>query len=259
MRAAGLLATVATVATLAAAAGFAAPVRVRHTEGLLHGFLVVRTQAGEIIATGDLSQAARGDRVTSRLALHFKDGSLHEETVVYSQRGSFRLIRDHVLQKGPSFPHATDFAIDAAGGAVAVKRTGDDGKRADLNERLALPADLVNGLVSVVLKNLEPGSAETTLPLLVATPKPHLADLTIMRDGTDQFSLAGSRHEADRYTIKVKLRGGAGVVATLLEKQPPDYHVWILHGDAPVFLRSDGPLYSGGPVWRIELASPVWP
>lgn len=256
MRAGALLVTIA--GTLAAAAGFAAPVPVRHTEGLLHGFLVVRTQAGDIIGSGDLSQVARGDRVTSRLALHFKDGSLHEETVVYSQRGTFRLLRDHLSQKGPSFPHATDLGIDAAGGVVAVKQVGDDGKQADLSERLALPADLVNGLISVVLKNLGAGSSETTLPLLVATPKPQLADLTIVRDGADHFSLAGSRREADRYTIKVKLRGGAGVAATLLEKQPPDYHVWILRGDAPVFLRSEGPLYNGGPVWRIELASPVW-
>ena len=92
---------------------------------------------------------------------------------------------------------------------------------------------------------------------VIAAPKPHIADLTIVRDGTDHFSVAGSRQEAARYTIKVKLRGGAGVVAKLLDKQPPDYHVWILLGEAPVFLRSEGPLYSGGPVWRVELASPT--
>src|SRR5256885_3154177 len=77
-----------------------------------------------------------------------------------------------------------------------------------------------------------------------------MADLTIVRDGTDHFSVAGSRREAARYTIKVKLRGGAGVVAKVLDKQPPDHHVWILLGEAPVFLRSEGPLYNGGAGWR---------
>ena len=246
------------LAALAAGAAVAEPVAVRHTEGLLHGFLVVRTLAGDIIASGDLSQSARGDRVTSRLAFAFKDGSTHEETVVYSQRGRFRLIRDHISQKGPSFPHAADLTIDAASGIVSGKQTGDDGRQTVGNERLAIPGDVANGLVSVILKNLEPGQAETTLALIVATPKPHLADLTIVRDGTDHFSVAGSAREAQRYTIKVKLRGGAAVVAKLLDKQPPDYHVWILAGEAPVFLRSEGPLYGGGPVWRIELVSPVW-
>jgi hypothetical protein len=41
-------------------------------------------------------------------------------------------------------------------------------------------------------------------------------------------------------------------------KQPPDTHVWILGGDAPTFVKFEGPLYSGGPVWRIELSSPAY-
>jgi hypothetical protein len=36
-------------------------------------------------------------------------------------------------------------------------------------------------------------------------------------------------------------------------------HVWILGGEAPAFVKLEGPLYFGGPIWRIELASPVWP
>src|ERR1700722_5954354 len=54
-------------------------VPVRHREGLVHGFLVLRTLDGEIIANGDQTQVARGDRITSRVVFHFKDGSLHEE------------------------------------------------------------------------------------------------------------------------------------------------------------------------------------
>jgi len=58
----------------------AAPVAVRHTEGLVHGFLVLRTLSGDTLADGDLIQIARGYRVTSRLVFHFKDGSVHDET-----------------------------------------------------------------------------------------------------------------------------------------------------------------------------------
>ena len=38
-------------------------------------------------------------------------------------------------------------------------------------------------------------------------------------------------------------------------KQPPDTHVWVLGGEAPAFVKSEGPLYAGGPIWRIQLAS----
>jgi hypothetical protein len=42
---------------------FADQVGVRYTEGLLHGFLVLRTLEGKTLAVGDLTQTAEGDRV----------------------------------------------------------------------------------------------------------------------------------------------------------------------------------------------------
>ena len=52
----------------------------RHTEGVSHGFLVLRSLEGETIATGDLIQEVKGFEVTSELIFHFKDGSIHDET-----------------------------------------------------------------------------------------------------------------------------------------------------------------------------------
>jgi hypothetical protein len=49
---------------------------VQHTEGIVHGFLALCTLDGTTIADGDLIQRARGNRVTTRLVFHFKDGSL---------------------------------------------------------------------------------------------------------------------------------------------------------------------------------------
>jgi hypothetical protein len=69
---------------------------VRHTEGLEHGFLVLRTLEGKAIADGQMMmQDAHGDRVTMHLIFRFKDGSIYEETTSYSQRGTFRLLSDH--------------------------------------------------------------------------------------------------------------------------------------------------------------------
>jgi hypothetical protein len=66
-------------------------VGVRYAEGLVHGFLVLRALDGTPLADGDLIQTTQGVRVTSRLVFHFKDGSLHDETVIYSQRQRFQL------------------------------------------------------------------------------------------------------------------------------------------------------------------------
>src|SRR5437667_91328 len=66
------LATPVMIALIALAAfasppAFSEPVVVKHTEGIVHGFLVLRTLDGVSIADGDLIQSARGDRVTTRL------------------------------------------------------------------------------------------------------------------------------------------------------------------------------------------------
>jgi hypothetical protein len=65
--------------------------------------------------------------------------------------------------------------------------------------------------------------------------------------------------QATHYVVKVDIGGLSGLLAPLLGKQPPDGHVWILGGDAPAFVKSEQQLYFGGPVWRIELVSPVFP
>ncbi|HVQ25700.1 MAG TPA: hypothetical protein VMV01_11000, partial [Planctomycetota bacterium] len=69
---------------------------------------------------------------------------------------------------------------------------------------------------------------------------------------------AGETLKAVHYVVKVDIGGITGALAKLLGKQPPDTHVWIQHGDFPAFVRSEGPLYLGGPMWRIELADPRW-
>ena len=76
--------------------------------------------------------------------------------------------------------------------------------------------------------------------------------------GEESFSIAGTSLKATHYVVKVEIGGISGVVAPLLGKQPPDSHVWILHAEAPAFVKSEQPLYNGGPLWRIELTSPVW-
>jgi len=234
----------------------AEPVPVRHMEGVVHGFLSLRTLEGASIADGDLIQSARGARVTSRLTFRFKDGSLHEETAVFSQRGHFRLISDHLIQKGPTFPRPIDMTIDTASGRVAVRYADDDGKeQRDVNQ-MQMPPDLSNGLILTVLKNVSPQEHPKSLSFVAATPKPRLVKLEIASDGTERFSTGGTARHAERYVLKVDVGGLTGLLAPLVGRQPPDSHVWILGGDAPAFVRSEQPLYANGPVWRIELVSP---
>jgi hypothetical protein len=244
---------------LSCASASASPVQVRYKEGLLHGFLVLSTLDGKAIAEGDLTQVPHGNQITSRLSYRFKDGSREEETVIFSQRGTFRLVSYHLVQKGPAFQHATEVTIMASTGQVSVQSTDDDGKEKTFSERMKLPPDLANGLVLTLLKNLGPDAPPIALSMLVATPRPRLVKLAISRQPKEPFTLAGAGRDAMHYAIKVEIGGIAGVVAPWLGKQPPDSHVWILGGESPTFVKSETLSYMGGPMWRTELVAPVWP
>jgi len=238
---------------------WAEPVAVRYSEGVVHGFLVLRALNGQILADGDLNQVARGGRVTSKLVFRFRDGSYHEETAVFSQSQYFQLITNHLVQRGPSFSHPIDMSIDTSQRHVTVRYGDDDGKEKVADEHMDLPPDLANGLISILLKNVPPGGQSITLSTIAATPKPRLVKLEIMRIGEDGFANGRSSSKGSHFVVKVKLGGVTGVVAPLVGKDPPDSHVWILGGVAPAFLKSESPFYAGGPLWRIELTSPVWP
>lgn len=237
----------------------ARPTAVRYKEGLVRGFLQLSTLDSVAIAAGELNQVVRGDQVTSQIAFRFKDGSQQEETTVFSQRGEFRLISYHLVQKGPSFKNPSDLSINCATGQVTVHYTDDDGKEKDASEHMTLPPDLANGLIPTLLKNLRAGTPQLEVPMVIAGPKPRLVKIVAHAEGTEPFSLVGFNRGAVHYVAKVELGGVAGVVAPIVGKQPPDSQIWIAGGEAPGFLKSETPAYAEGPMWRIELASPVWP
>src|SRR5207247_2829615 len=85
---------------------------VRHMEGRMHGFLALRTLDGKRLADGEMTQIAEGDRVTSHLIFRFKDGSLYDDTTIFSQRGAFRVLSDHLVQRGPSFKQSIEASVE---------------------------------------------------------------------------------------------------------------------------------------------------
>ena len=231
----------------------------RHVGGSIHGFLELRSDDGRVVASGDIIQVVRGNRITSRTLFSFKDGSIDDETTVFSQRRTFQLISDHYIQKGPSFPHPMDVLIDARSGQVTVRSTGKDGKEEVKTDHLDLPPDLVNGMVPVVVENMPPDAPERTVSMLVATPKPRVVKLAISNRGEEKLSVVGSPRKAIHYEIKINLGGVAGVVAPIIGKAPPrhsDLDRW--RASSNLFVKEQGPVYPEGPMMTIQLASPSW-
>ena len=120
----------------------------------MHRFMVARSEAGKIIASGEFSQVVQGDEVTMRLTYKFVDGSIDDETTTYRQQGAFRLVRNHHIQQGPFFVKPVNFTVEAATG-IATSRTADKNGNVHVeSHHIDLPDDLANGFVGTLLLNV---------------------------------------------------------------------------------------------------------
>ena len=220
------------------------PIAVQYQEGLVRAFPVLRTLDNETLAQGDFAQVIRSDQVTSRLVLRFKDGSLYDETVIFSQRDRFVLQTYRIVQRGPSFPETLEASMDRQTGRYEVRyRADEESAEEHLAGTLTIPDDAYNGMLTLIVKNLRPGASET-VSIVAFTPKPRVVQLQLLPLATER----GPAGEVVRYHIRPKL----GLFASMLVTDVPDTRVWILQGEAPAFLRAEGPLYFMGPIWRVE-------
>ena len=234
----------------------AAPIPVRHLEGVTFGFLVVHDLEDRVIAYGTLKQVAKPGNpiLTDDLQFEFKDGSYFRDVTKFTQRGSFRLLSDHVVQKGPSFKQACESWIDVPSGKVTL-RTFDNGTQHDTIKQMKLPPDVANGLFFILVKNMS-ATAETTVSMITTADKPRIAKLIFHPAEEKAVKVGTLDFKAQHYIMKIKLEGVAGKVAPLVGKQPPDSDFWILKSESPTFIEFEGQMTADSPVWRVELAAP---
>jgi len=159
-----------------------------------------------------------------------------------------------VEQKGPSFKEQSESWIDAETGKITV-RTGEKGKEKTTAKHLDLPDDVSNGLLFVLLKNVD-SSAETTVSFVAASTNPRVVKWNIVPASEKTIKVGRMTQKAQHYIVKTRIQGLASAIAPLIGKQPPDIHVWLVKSEAPTFVEFEGPLSQDNPVWRIELTAP---
>ena len=232
------------------------PVEVRYQEGVAEGFVTVSSLDGKKLGEGEATQLAAGiDRVASRLSLRFKDGSLHDEKVVFSQTSQFKLVSYSLVQHGPSFGEPVHVLLDMETNTYTLHRNGPRDEQTLLTGHLDLPSDTYNGMTVTLLKNLEQ-NASVTVHMLNFEPEPKLYAVELIPMEKEPVRAGGLSQDAVHYVLKPKLGWFLQNLASWLGKLPPPYHFWILKGKVPAFVRFEGPLYTNGPMWRIEQASP---
>ena len=234
-------------------AALAEPISMRHIQRPMHRFMVARSEAGKIIASGEFSQIVQDDEVTMRLTYKFVDGSIDDETTTYRQQGTFRLVRNHHIQKGPFFMKPVDFTVEAPTG-IATSRTADkNGKIQVESHHMDLPDDLANGFVGTLLLNVPQNTTPFRVGILAPVNGGRLIRILISPEGEQPFHTTGQTLKATVFRIHPELGGIVGVIAPLIGLQPKDVMVWVLEGEEPAVVRIVGQLGGYGPVVSSEL------
>jgi hypothetical protein len=222
-----------------------------------HGFFVLRDPAGAIIASGEATQVLSRHRITLHVVFHFRDGSIDDETTLYSQgEETMRLISDRHIQRGKSFPHPCDVMIDVTNQQVSFRDLSKSTNQST-TEHMDLPPDTSNGLLMPLIQNMQ-ANTPIEVSYVALAPKPRMVKLAIAKGGDDQFTVGGRSYKAAKYDVKVHIGGVAGVVAPVIGKQPPDTYAWVTESRVPAVIRLDSALYTDGPIWSVQFASPVW-
>jgi hypothetical protein len=173
---------------------------------------------------------------------------VYDETVTFDQRDVFRLLRYRIVQRGPSFPESLDATMDRATGEYHVRYRADEASPEELlTGQIDIPEDAYNGLLCTLLKNLDPGKSQT-VHIVAFTPKPRAIKMLLAPMAQEPVAMGSMPVPATRFHIKPQL----GMLASLLVMALPDVKTWIANGEAPAFLRFEGPLFFMGPVWRID-------
>ena len=257
-RSTSIASAVMVLAVLVYSAAEAAPVAVRSPERAVQGHLLLRSLSGETIGQGDVTQVVKArDVVESHLVLRFKDGSLHDEKVVFSQQRVFKMIRYRLIQSGPSFPEQIDVSIDRGSAEYSVRSQAGKGKEEVLTGRFDVPNDTYNGMLVVLLKNLPEGANEP-VNILAFTPAPQVIKLQLLFVGEQTVGVGDLSTKAKRYVLKPQIGQLQDLLGKLSGRLPADFHLecLMLADKAPSFVQLEGPLQLMGPTVRIELVNP---
>jgi hypothetical protein len=236
---------------------YAEPIPVKERQGAMYAFLLLKSPDGRVIAVGDQVNTIDGNKVRSRLIFRFRDGSIDDEVCVFTQGSVFRLLTDHHIQKGPSFPEPLNMSMNVPAGAVTW-REAKGGKEKVQSGHMDLPQDLANGMTSLIVENFPKHQAEMKVSYLAGTSKPRLVTLSVRPEGEDKFEIGGSSRPSKKFRIHIEIGGVAGVIAPLIGKQPSDIEMWASEGEVPIFLKMVGALYANGPTWTMQITAPVW-
>jgi hypothetical protein len=251
-----LLWVLATVVTLAAhpAAGRDAgdPIRLAWVEGDVAGMTSILSPDGtSTVGFVDYHQRRRSDVMEVVRIARFRDGSSDEDRVEARIGETLQTLRGRSIIRNAKGVATVDISIDVAGGRI-TGFSGRGDKRQTYDERVELPPGTYWGpLIFIVIKNFEQNATDGRLVFrtVVATPKPRVIDMELLRQEQSSIRRAGGKIEVVRFALRPTVNW---LIDPIIRMFAPETNMFIQPGAPPGFARFEGPRNYAKQKIRIE-------
>lgn len=251
-----LLGVLAAAATLSArpAAGREAgdPIRLAWVEGDVAGMTAIRSPDGrDTIGSIDYHQHRRGDLLKLVRIARFDDGSSDEDRAEARVGKTLEALRGRSIIRDRKGVATVDLTIDVTGGRI-TGFSGLGAERRTYDEHVTLPAGTYWGpLIFLVVKSFDANADgdRLTFRTVVATPKPRVLDMEILRRDPAFIARPGGRVAVRRFALRPTINW---LVDPIVHLFTPDTTFSVQPGTPPGMVRFDGPRNFAGQTIRIE-------
>ncbi len=228
------------------------PIRLAWVEGDVAGLSTIRSPDGKtIIGSINYHQHRRGQTLHIVRVARFRDGSSDEDRVEARAGKILETVRGRSIIRNTAGVATVDITIDIAGGHITgFSGLGKD--RKDYDEHVSLtPGTYFGPLVFMVIKNFDGNATDDRLVYrtVVATPKPRVLDMELLRQGRTVVSRVGEKIDGVDFLMRPTVNF---IVDPIIQAIAPETKFVVEPGAPPALARFEGPRNYARQKIRIE-------
>jgi hypothetical protein len=217
------------------------PIRLAWVEGDVAGLSSIRSPDGKVvIGSINYHQRRRGQTLHAVRVARFRDGSSDEDRVEARVGDTLQTVRGRSIIRNTAGVATVDITVDVAAGHI----TGFSGlgkERQNYDEHVDLtPGTYFGPLVFMVIKNFDLNATDGRLVFrtVVATPKPRVLDMELLRQGTTVVLRVGERIDGVNFLLRPTVNF---LIDPIIHALAPETNFVITSGTPPALARFDGP------------------
>lgn len=217
------------------------PIHLMWIEGDVAGLSWIRSPDGKTtIGSVNYHQRRRGQLLHAIRIARFRDGSSDEDQVEARVGPTLQTLRGRSIIRNAAGVVTVDLTVDVVGGRITgFSGLGDERQTYDEHVDLT-PGTYFGPLVFMVVKNFDQNATDGRLVFrtVVATPKPRVLDVELLRQGKVVVHRVGERIDGVHFLLRPTINP---VIDPIIHAIAPETNFIVAPGSPPALARFEGP------------------